>query len=251
MHPPLSADESQRYRRQLIMPEIGVAGQQRIKAATVMIAGIGGLGGLSACYLAAAGVGRLKIVDMDKVVIHNLNRQILYTTADIGCWKTDCARARLTALNPLCRVEAINQPVTAESVDDIAQDCALIIDGSDTFGTRVVLNQAALNRGIPFIYGGVNGFNGMVAVFSPGRGACFRCMVAQPPAPAAEEIGIIGPTAGVIASLQGMQAIKCLIGKGPAQASELIRLQGYDMRFKKMVITRNPVCPACGTVAMD
>lgn len=249
MATPLSPDETQRYRRQLIMPEIGVAGQQRIKAATVMIAGVGGLGGLSACFLVAAGVGRLKIVDMDKVAVHNLNRQILYTTADIGRWKTDCARARLTALNPLCRIEAINRPITTDTVDDMARDCDLIIDGSDTFDTRSVLNQAALTRSLPFIYGGVNGFNGMVAVFSPGEGACFRCMVARIPAPAAGEIGIIGPTAGVIASLQSMEAIKCLIGKGPEQTSVLIRMQGFDMRFKKMVITRNPGCPTCGPLA--
>jgi adenylyltransferase/sulfurtransferase len=150
----LSTDETQRYRRQLIMPEIGVTGQKRLKEATVMVAGVGGLGGLSACYLAAAGVGRLKIVDGDRVAVHNLNRQILYTTAEIGQWKTDCARQRLTALNPLCQVAAINASIQPDTVARMVQGCGLIIDGTDTLETRGVLNQAALTMGIPFIFGG-------------------------------------------------------------------------------------------------
>lgn len=240
----LSKDETIRYRRQLIMPEIGLDGQQRIKAATVMIAGIGGLGGLSAWYMAAAGVGRLKIVDMDRVALHNLNRQILYSTLDIGRRKTTCARDRLTALTPSCQIEAIHEAIEPDTVADMARGCDLIIDGSDNFETRAALNQAALSLGIPFIFGGVNGFDGMAAVFSPGKGPCLACMFPKPP-PAAGENGIIGPTAGVIASLQSMQAIKQLIGKGSGLSGMLIHVHGLDMRIKKMVIDRNPACPVC------
>ncbi len=241
----LSTDETLRYRRQMIMPEIGVAGQQRLKAATVMIAGIGGLGGLSASYMAAAGVGRLIIVDMDRVADHNLNRQILYTTNDIGRWKSTCALDRLTTLNPFCQVEAVNQAVSQDTVDDIVCGCDLIIDGSDNFAMRTTLNQAALKRSIPFIFGGVNGFNGMLAVFSPGKGACLQCLFPKPPSSMNGKIGIVGPTAGVIASLQSMEAIKHIIGHKSINASMLIHFHGLDMRFKKMRIDRNPDCPVC------
>lgn len=134
----LTEADAIRYRRQLILPEIGVAGQHRIKAATVMVAGVGGLGGLSACYMAAAGVGRLRIVDMDRVALTNLNRQILYTTGDIGKSKAACAKDRLAALNPSCRIEAIHQAIDPGTVVDMARGCDLIIDGSDTFKTRSI-----------------------------------------------------------------------------------------------------------------
>ena len=241
----LSEDEMRRYRRQLIMPDIGVAGQQRLKQARVMIAGVGGLGGFSALHMAAAGVGRLVIVDMDRVADHNLNRQMLYTMNDIGRWKTACARDRLTALNPLCQVDAINQAIDADTVDDMTRGCDLIIDGSDNFDMRATLNQAALTLGIPFIFGGVSGFDGMVAVFSPGKGACLRCLFPKAPSPPTGEIGIIGPTVGVIASLQSMEAITLLTGNKMAQPCTLTHFHGLDSRFKKMVIKRNPECPVC------
>lgn len=245
MSTPLSKDDTIRYRRQLIMPEIGEAGQQRIKQATVMVAGVGGLGGLSACYMAAAGVGRLKIVDKDRVAVHNLNRQILYTTADVGKWKTACARSRLEALNPSCRIEALNETIGPDTIVDMARGCDLIIDGTDSIRTRDVLNRAALMFKISYIFGGVNGFDGMLATFSPGKGACLACIFPEAPPTAAGEIGIIGPTAGVIASLQCMEAIKRLIGRGSGLAGVLIHVHGLDMRIKRMVIERNPDCPVC------
>ena len=245
MSVPLSEDIALRYRRQLILPEIGQAGQRQIKKATVMVAGLGGLGGLSAYYLAAAGVGRLRLVDHDRVVLHNLNRQILYTSADIGKWKSACARDRLEALNPLCRIEAFNAVIMPDTIAHRAQGCDLIIDGTDNLETRYVLNRVALKLGIPFIFGGVNGFDGMLAVFTPGRGPCLACLFPQPPPKAAGEIGIIGPTAGVIPSLQCLEAIKRLIGKGSLVAGTLIHFHGLDARLKKMVVTRNPDCPVC------
>lgn len=242
----LSEEDAIRYRRQLIMPEIGETGQGRIKAATVLVAGMGGLGGLSACHMAAAGVGKLKIVDNDRVAVHNLNRQILYTTADIGKWKTACARDRLSALNPSCQIEALNAAIGPDTIADIARGCDMIIDGTDTIETRAVLNAIAWELRIPFIFGGVNGFDGMVAAFSPGRGACLGCLFPKPQPTPAGEIGIIGPTAGVIASLQSMEAIKRLIGWKSGASGTLIHFHGRDTRMKKMAVHRNPDCPVCG-----
>jgi molybdopterin/thiamine biosynthesis adenylyltransferase len=243
----LSEEDALRYKRQMIMPEIGEDGQQRIIKATVMIAGVGGLGGLSASYMAAAGVGRIILVDNDRVAVHNLNRQILYTTADIGKWKTNCAHDRLKALNPSCRIEAFNRAIRPDTIADVAQSCDLIIDGTDNLKARDVLNRMALKFRIPFIFGGVSGFDGMVAAFSPGRGACLRCIFPKPPSKAAGEIGIMGPTAGVIASLQCMEAIKWLMGKGSTLSSTLIQFHGMDARLKKMVVNRNPNCPVCAS----
>jgi molybdopterin/thiamine biosynthesis adenylyltransferase len=242
----LSEADADRYRRQIIMPEIGEAGQQCLKKATVMIAGVGGLGGLSACYMAAAGVGRLKLVDNDRVAVHNLNRQILYTTADIGKWKTACAHDRLKALNPSCQIEALNTAIDMDTIADMAQGCDLIIDGTDNIETRNVLNRIALKLRIPFIFGGVSGFDGMLAAFSPGRGACLACMFPKSLPKAAGEIGIIGPTAGVIASLQCIEAIKWLIGIESRFSGLLIHFHGLDSRMKKMLVNRNPECPVCG-----
>jgi molybdopterin-synthase adenylyltransferase len=242
----LSEEDVLRYRRQIIMPEIGEAGQRLIKNATVMIAGLGGLGGLSACYMAAAGVGRLKLVDNDQVALHNLNRQILYASSDIGKWKTVCAHDRLKALNPSCQIESFSATIEPDTIVDIVRDCDLIVDGTDTLETRNVLNKMAVELRIPFIFGGVNGFNGMMAVFSPGRGACLACMFPNPPPKFSGEIGVIGPTAGVIASLQCMEAIKRLIGKGSDFPGALFHFHGLNTRLKKMVINRNPDCLVCG-----
>ncbi|MEJ2039981.1 MAG: HesA/MoeB/ThiF family protein [Desulfosarcinaceae bacterium] len=241
----LSEEDALRYRRQIIMPEIGEAGQQRIKKATVMIAGVGGLGGLSACYMAAAGVGGLKLVDNDRVAVHNLNRQILYTTADIGKWKTDCAFGRLKALNPSCCIDVVKDAIGPDTTTDIADRCDLIIDGTDSIETRMVLNRIAVALKIPFIFGGVSGFDGMLAAFSPGRGACLACMFPDPQTKAAGDIGIIGPTAGVIASLQSMEAVKRLIGKESSMPGALIHFHGLGPRLKKTVVSRNPECPVC------
>lgn len=243
---PFSKDEALRYRRQVILPEIGETGQQRLQKATVMIAGLGGLGGLSAFYMAAAGIGRLMIVDNDQVALHNLNRQLLYTTADIGEWKAECAQSRLQALNLNCQIEASNVSIQADTIFEIARHCDMIIDGTDNFATRNILNRIAVALKIPFIFGGVNGFDGMMAAFHPGQGGCLSCLFPNPPAKPAEEIGIIGPTAGVIASLQSMAAITLLVGKGSSAAGVLHHFHGFDMRLKKMAIEKNPDCPVCG-----
>ena len=241
----LSDEEKTRYRRQLIMPEIGASGQRHLKQATVLIAGLGGLGSISAYYMAAAGVGHLKIVDMDRVAVHNLNRQILHTTADIGKSKTDSALAKLKALNPFCHIETIAACIGDDTVNAMVGDCDLILDGTDNIGTRKVLNRAAQQAGIPFIFGGVNGFDGMLATFIPGQSACLECIFPSNSIRSPEEIGAIGPVVGVIASLQSVEAVKILTGKEADLSGTLVRFHGLGMRIRKTVIDRNPDCLVC------
>jgi molybdopterin/thiamine biosynthesis adenylyltransferase len=241
----LSPEEEVRYRRQLILPEIGAHGQQCLKRATVMIAGLGGLGSISAYYMAAAGVGHLKIVDADRVAEHNLNRQILHATADIGRQKTASALSRLEALNPHCHVEPIAVRIEGQSVGAMIGGCDLIIDGLDTLDARRVLNRAAVKAGIPYIFGGVTGFDGMAATFIPGRSACLECIfpesIENPPA----EVGVVGPAAGVVASLQCIEALKLLIGKDADLAGALMHFHALGMRFKKVAVDRDPACRVC------
>ncbi|WP_372683118.1 ThiF family adenylyltransferase [Desulfosarcina sp.] len=241
----LSEEEKLRYRRQLSIPEIGVSGQRRLKQATVLIAGLGGLGSISAYYMAAAGIGHLKIIDMDRVAGHNLNRQILHTTADLGKEKTASALAKLKSLNPWCHIEAVAARITDDTVGAMVSGCDLILDGTDTIDTRRVIHHAAWEKNIPFIFGGVNGFDGMVATFIPGRFACLECIFPANTHPVSEAIGIVGPAAGVIASLQCVEAVKLLIGRGAGLSGSLMHFHGLDMRIKKIAIERNPDCRIC------
>ena len=247
----LSEEETIRYRRQLIVPEIGEQGQQRLKRATVLIAGLGGLGSISAYYLAAAGVGHLKIVDMDRVVVHNLNRQILHLSSDIDSLKTESARLKLEALNPWCHIEAMALHIDADSVDAIVKDCYLIMDGTDNIYTRRVLNRASLSNRIPYIFGAVGGFDGMVSTFIPGRTACLECLFPTGTHEPTGEIGVIGPTAGVVASLQSLEAVKILTGQKPALAGALMHFHGLTMRLKKTALDPNPDCHACSAESPD
>ena len=241
----LSEEEKARYRRQLIVPEIGEQGQLRIKKSTVLVAGLGGLGSIAAYYLAAAGVGHLKIVDMDRVAVHNLNRQILHLSTDIGTLKAESARVKLAALNPMCHIEAMALRIDADSVDTIVSGCHLIMDGMDNIGTRRVLNRASLFNKIPYIFGAVGGFDGMVSTFIPGRTACLECLFPAGTHEPAGEIGVMGPTAGVVASLQSSEAIKILAGQKPGLAGALMHFHGLSMRLKKTIINPNPDCPVC------
>jgi molybdopterin-synthase adenylyltransferase len=241
----LSEEERARYRRQLIVPEIGERGQQRIKEATVLIAGLGGLGSIAAYYLAAAGVGHLKIVDMDRVAVHNLNRQILHFSTDIGALKTDSARVKLGALNPWCHIEAMASRIDPDTVNAIVSGCHLIMDGMDNISTRRVLNRASLSGRIPYIFGAVGGLDGMVSTFIPGRTACLECLFPTGTREPSGEIGVIGPAAGVIASLQSIEALKILAGQKPGLAGALMHFHGLSMRLRKTAIDPNPDCHTC------
>ncbi len=245
MPPILTAEEKERYSRQLMMPEIGEHGQMRIRQAQVFIAGLGGLGSITAYYLASAGVGCLKVADPDRVALHNLNRQILHFSSDVGALKTESAHSKLSALNPLCRIEALAVSIDDDSVDTLVRGCDLIVDGTDNLETRRVLNRAAWAHGIPFIFGAVGGFDGMAATFIPGRSACLECIFPTGDNAPTGAIGVLGPAAGLIACLQSMEALKILTGNDADLAGGLTHFQGRGMRFKQTVVLPDPDCPVC------
>jgi molybdopterin/thiamine biosynthesis adenylyltransferase len=239
-----SEEELLRYQRQLIMPGIGMEGQMKIKGARVFIAGLGGLGSISSCYLAAAGVGYMRIIDGDRVDTGNLNRQILHWTGDVGVAKTSSVLAKLSRLNPHCHIDAVEQMIEKDNIMDLLGDCHLIVDATDNLPTRRILNRASLSRGIPMIYGGVDGFNGMVTTFVPGQTPCFECIFGGIQ-PKERVVGVSGPVPGTIASIQALEALKLIVGAGTPLKGRLLFLSGLDMTFKEIEIERNPECPVC------
>lgn len=240
----LSSEDMNRYNRQLILPEIGVQGQMKLKQARVLIAGMGGLGSASAYYLAAAGIGTLRIADGDLVEAGNLNRQILHGSGDIGKPKTRSALEKLRHLNPGCGIEAFPEFITEDNVRDAAAGCTVIIDATDNLKSRKILNRISVREGIPFIYGGVDGFTGMVSTLIPGRTFCLECFFTKERA-GSGPIGTIGPVPGVIASIQSLEAIKLILGIGDLLTNRLLIFNGLDMTFRTVDMDNNPDCPAC------
>jgi adenylyltransferase/sulfurtransferase len=244
----LSEDQKRRYRRQLILPEIGEEGQQKLGKARVLIVGLGGLGSISSYYLAAAGVGHLRIVDRDSVELTNLNRQLLHSTDDLGRPKVESASEKLLRLNPSCHVQTAIVNLGDENALGLAKSCDLIIDATDNVGTRYVLNRVSLKKQIPFIYGGINGWNGMAATFIPGKTGCFACLFPPERARTSEtEFPALGPTAGVISSIQSMEALRILAGLPSQLAGKLFTFRGVDMRLRITPIEQNPECSVCAT----
>ncbi|HSW39838.1 MAG TPA: HesA/MoeB/ThiF family protein [Acidobacteriota bacterium] len=243
----LSREEASRYSRQIIIPDIGEEGQKKIKKARVFVAGLGGLGSISSYYLAAAGIGNLKIVDKDKVDYSNLNRQIIHWTDNIGEYKTESGRRKLNRLNPNCDITAVRAEITEQNSEELVGDCALIIDATDNMEARRVLNAVSVKKRIPFIYGGVNQLDGLVSMFIPGKTPCLECVfpygheesTRTPP-------GIMGPVPGIIACVQVIEAIKYIVGLEGLLTGRLLCFSGYDMTFREFRISRNPDCPACG-----
>jgi molybdopterin/thiamine biosynthesis adenylyltransferase len=238
----ITGEERQRYHRQLLM--LGEKGQARLKASRVLIAGAGGLGTVIATYLAAAGIGTLRIADCDVVEATNLNRQILHWGGDIGRPKTASVAEKLSALNTLVRVEEVLVRIDEGSVDSAAADCNLIIDALDNFPTRYLLNRAALRKGIPFIHGAVRGLQGQATTVLPGKTPCLRCLF--PKSPPTELFPIIGATCGVIGSIEATEAIKLLTGQGEPLAGRLLIWDGLAACADALAIERNPACPECG-----
>jgi molybdopterin-synthase adenylyltransferase len=239
-----SEQELARYRRQIIIPDVGEAGQKKIKAARIFVAGTGGLGSISSYYLAAAGVGELIVVDRDTVEMTNLNRQIIHNTADIGMPKVLSAKKKLEALNPHCAVRPIQTEMNKKNIIDLVGDCSIIIDATDNIETRKVLNYASLQKGVPFIYGGVNKFDGMITTFMPGKTPCFECIFPGIESPK-NIIGVIGPLPGVIGSLQAMEAIKIVLGMEGLLTGRLLFISANDMKFREIKVERNPDCGVC------
>ncbi len=243
----LTEEEARRYSRQIALPEIGVEGQLRLAAGRVMVAGLGGLGSIAAYYLAAAGVGYLKLIDRDRVTLENLNRQILHTTFDLERPKPESAAEKLSRLNPHCRIEAVHTTIEEGNAAALLADCAVIFDATDNREIRQVLNRESLRRHVPFVFGGISGWEGMASTFIPGSSACFNCLFppqaettksAPPP--------VLGPIAGIVASIQCLETIRLLIGALPQLAGRLLRFSGLTMEFRTLQIDRNPGCPVCG-----
>lgn len=248
---PLSPDELQRYHRHLILPEIGEDGQRRLKTARVLLIGAGGLGSPAALYLAAAGVGTLGIVDADEVELSNLQRQVLHDTESVGVPKVDSAVSRLRAINPHVDVIAHHARLTSANAMELLSAYDVIVDGSDNFQTRYLVNDACVLLGKPNVYGSVLRFEGQASVFSFGDGPCYRCLFREPPPPGlvqnCAESGVLGVLPGMIGVVQAAETIKLITGAGELLVGRLLLVDGLRMRFRTIDVPRDPECRACGT----
>jgi molybdopterin/thiamine biosynthesis adenylyltransferase/rhodanese-related sulfurtransferase len=246
----LDADQRNRYQRHLLLPEVGEAGQQRLLESKVLLLGAGGLGSPAALYLAAAGVGTIGIVDMDVVDASNLQRQILHNLDRIGERKVDSAKRTLTAMNPDVDVVTYDVRLGADNVLDIINSYDVIVDGTDNFPTRYLLNDAALIKKIPVVHGSIFRFEGQATVFYPYEGPCYRCLVPEPPpaelAPSCAEAGVLGVLPGIIGSIQAVEAIKLLLNLGDPLVGRLLAYDALEQTFRTFKIRRDPDCPACG-----
>jgi adenylyltransferase/sulfurtransferase len=247
----LSRAEVYRYSRHLILPEVGVEGQQKLKAASILLVGAGGLGSPAALYLAAAGVGHLGMVDFDVVDESNLQRQVLHGTKDVGQSKLDSARARISDLNPHVDVAIYQTRLTAHNALDILRGYDLVIDGTDNFATRYLTNDACVLLNIPNVYGSIFRFEGQVSVFATPHGPCYRCLFREPPppglVPSCAEGGVLGVLPGTIGTLQATEAIKLLLGVGEPLVGRLLLYDALQARFRTVNLRKDPNCPACGT----
>jgi len=246
-----SSAELQRYSRHLVLPGVGEEGQQRLARGQVLLIGAGGLGSPIALYLAAAGVGRLGLVDADRVDLTNLQRQVLYGTATLGQAKVDAAKARLHDLNPEVTLDVHEVRLTSANALDIMRDYDVIVDGSDNFPTRYLVNDACVLLGKPNVYGSVLRFEGQASVFGLPDGPCYRCLFRDPPpadlATSCEEGGVFGVLPGLVGVIQATETIKLLLGLGDSLAGRLLLVDALRMRFHTIELARDPECPACGT----
>ncbi|MDQ4133196.1 MAG: molybdopterin-synthase adenylyltransferase MoeB [Actinomycetota bacterium] len=246
----LSPDQRTRYHRHLLLPEVGEAGQQKLLGAKVLLLGAGGLGSPAALYLAAAGVGTLGIVDMDVVDDSNLQRQILHNLDRLGERKVDSAKKTLTALNPDVDVVTFDVRLGADNVLDVIDGYDVIVDGTDNFPTRYLVNDASLLKRIPVVHGSIFRFEGQVTVFAPYEGPCYRCFIPEPPpaelAPSCAEAGVLGVLPGIVGSIQAMEAIKLLLGIGDPLVGRLLAYDALEESFRTFKVPRDPNCPACG-----
>jgi sulfur-carrier protein adenylyltransferase/sulfurtransferase len=249
----LSAEQRNRYQRHLLLPEVGDAGQLKLLDSKVLLLGAGGLGSPAALYLAAAGVGTIGIIDMDVVDASNLQRQILHNLDRIGERKVDSAKKTLTAMNPDVNVVTYDVRLGADNVLEIISGYDVIVDGTDNFPTRYLVNDAALIAGIPVVHGSIFRFEGQVTVFDPYNGPCYRCMIPEPPppelAPSCAEAGVLGVLPGIVGSIQALEAIKLILGLGETLVGRLLNFDALEESFRTYKVRRDPACPACGPEA--
>jgi len=248
---PLTSDELQRYARHLVLPHVGESGQERLRASSALIIGLGGLGSPAALYLAAAGIGRLGVVDHDTVAVHNLQRQVLHDTAAIGQPKTESARTRLEALDPSVRLDTWQTALTRDNARGIIGDYDVILDGTDTFATRYLVNDACVLEQKPYVHASVHRFEGQLAVFGAPDGPCYRCVHPDPPpagsVPSCAEGGVLGVLPGLLGTMQATEALKLLLGIGMPMIGRLLVVDALAMRFHEVGIDRDPACAWCAT----
>jgi molybdopterin/thiamine biosynthesis adenylyltransferase/rhodanese-related sulfurtransferase len=247
----LSREEVRRYGRHLIMPEVGLEGQKKLKASSVLLVGAGGLGSPMALYLAAAGVGRIGVVDFDVVDQSNLQRQILHGTADVGRPKLRSAAERIHSINPYVKVEPHEVQLTSANALEILKDYDVVADGTDNFPTRYLVNDACVLLHKPNVYGSIFRFDGQVSVFDADRGPCYRCLYAEPPppglVPSCAEGGVLGVLPGIIGTIQALETVKLLLGIGDSLIGRLLLFDALKLEFKELKLRKNPKCPICGT----
>ncbi|MDE3082891.1 MAG: molybdopterin-synthase adenylyltransferase MoeB [Acidobacteriota bacterium] len=246
----LTADQRNRYQRHLLLPEVGDEGQMKLLDAKVLLLGAGGLGSPAALYLAAAGVGTIGIIDMDVVDASNLQRQVLHNMDRIGMRKVDSAKATLTAINPDLTVHTYDVRLGADNILDIIDGYDVIVDGTDNFPTRYLVNDAALLKNIPVVHGSIFRFEGQATIFSPYVGPCYRCMIPEPPpaelAPSCAEAGVLGVLPGIVGSIQALETIKLILGLGDPLIGRLLTYDSMDQSFRTFRVRRDPNCSACG-----
>jgi adenylyltransferase/sulfurtransferase len=249
--PELTTDDLSRYSRHLILPEVGMEGQRRLKAARVLCVGTGGLGSPLALYLTAAGIGTLGLVDFDVVDSSNLQRQIIHSTKDIGRKKIDSAEEKLSALNPAINIVKHETMLTSANALDILKDYDIVADGTDNFPTRYLVNDACVLLGKPNVYGSIFRFEGQASVFATETGPCYRCLYPEPPppglVPSCAEGGVLGILPGLVGVIQATEVIKLILGKGDSLVGRLLLVDALNMRFRELKLRKNPDCPVCGT----
>jgi adenylyltransferase/sulfurtransferase len=248
--PELTTDDLSRYSRHLILPEVGMEGQRRLKAARVLCVGTGGLGSPLALYLTAAGIGTLGLVDFDVVDASNLQRQIIHSTRDIGRKKIDSAEEKLSALNPAITIVKHETMLTSANALDILKDYDVVADGTDNFPTRYLVNDACVLLGKPNVYGSIFRFEGQASVFATEAGPCYRCLYPEPPppglVPSCAEGGVLGILPGLVGVIQATEVIKLILGKGDSLVGRLLLVDALNMRFRELKLRKNPECPVCG-----
>ncbi|MBR1659816.1 MAG: molybdopterin-synthase adenylyltransferase MoeB [Oscillospiraceae bacterium] len=244
-------EELERYSRHLILKDVGVKGQKKLQSGSVLIIGAGGLGSPAAMYLAAAGVGTIGIADADAVDLSNLQRQVIHTTADVGRPKVDSARDRMLAINPDIQVRTYHEFITAANILDVIRDYDFILDGTDNFPAKFLINDACVMQKKSFCHAGIIQFFGQLMTYVPGEGPCYRCVFREPPpkgaVPTCKEAGVIGAIAGVIGCLQAIEAIKFLTGVGRLLTGRMLTYDGKDMSFDTIDLPKNEDCAVCGT----
>jgi molybdopterin/thiamine biosynthesis adenylyltransferase/rhodanese-related sulfurtransferase len=249
----LTAAQRQRYSRHLLIPEVGSAGQAKLLASKVLLVGAGGLGSPAALYLAAAGVGTIGLIDFDVVDLSNLQRQVVHTTDRVGVPKVESARRSITALNPDVRVVTYEEMLLADNVERVIAGYDVVVDGTDTFETRYLLNDAAVAAGIPVVHASVYRFEGQLSTFVPYEGPCYRCLYPTPPppelAPGCSVVGVLGVVPGMMGLLQATEALKVLLGIGTTLSGRLLLFDALEMEFTELRLRRDPACPVCSDAA--